>query len=267
LGRFAEVIVVDSMSTDATPDIARRYGAKLLQFRWNGGYPKKRNWVLMTESLAADWVLFLDADELVDDRFCDLVAAAVSSEQHNGYWLKYRNYFLGRELRHGVLQKKLALFKIGCGLYERIDELAWSNVDMEVHEHPIIEGSVGEIDAAVEHRDLHGISKFVERHREYALWEARRFLSLQRDPGRSAAGLTRRQRFKYATIHLWWYPWAYFAYSYLLKLGFLDGSPGFYYASYKAWYFCTVRLLIRELRPLAARDPRGQVSDDIVGSD
>jgi glycosyltransferase involved in cell wall biosynthesis len=254
LGRFAEVIVVDSASTDATADIATRFGARLLQFVWDGRYPKKRNWVLTTQTLPTEWVLFLDADELVDDQFCDAVAVAVAAGQFNGFWLHYRNHFLGRELRHGVPQRKLALFRVDSGRYEQVDERRWSDLDMEVHEHPIIKGSVGTIHAVIEHRDRQGIAKFVARHCEYAAWEARRFLALEAQSSDTSAVFTKRQRFKYARLDRWWFPWAYFVYAYLLRRGFLDGGPGFYYAVYKAWYYCTVRLLIKEWRGTADQE-------------
>jgi glycosyltransferase involved in cell wall biosynthesis len=247
LSRFTEVIVVDSGSTDRTLEIAREAGAKVVEFHWNGRYPKKRNWVLLNQTLANPWVLFLDADELVDDRFCDEVAAAATG-RHNGYCLNYTNYFLGRRLKHGVPQRKLALFKVGAGLYERIEEDSWSGLDMEVHEHPVVEGTVGEIRAPVEHNDFRGLDKFLDRHRDYALWEARRFLLLERQSSVGSPALSPRQRFKYRHIARWWYPWFYFLYAYVVRLGFLDGAAGFHYAFYKAWYFLTTRLMIRELR-------------------
>jgi glycosyltransferase involved in cell wall biosynthesis len=247
LSRFKEVIVVDSASADRTVEIARERGAKVLQFGWNGQYPKKRNWVLLNQRFSTEWVLFLDADEFVTDAFCDEVARAVTSGAYDGFWLNYRNYFLGQELRHGVTQRKLALFKVGKGLYERIDEQAWSPLDMEIHEHPIIEGATGEISTRIDHRDDRGIAKFLERHRDYAVWEANRILLLERQSSKSAQ-LTSRQRFKYANIENWWYPWFYFVYTYIVKLGFLDGSAGFYYSFYKAWYFLSIRLLVRDLR-------------------
>jgi glycosyltransferase involved in cell wall biosynthesis len=247
LSRFAEVIVVDSGSTDRTQEIARQAGARLIEFRWDGGYPKKRNWVLINQTLANDWVLFLDADETVDDRFCDEVAAAVASGRHHGYWLNYTSYFLGRRMRYGVPQRKLALLRVGAGLYERIEEDAWSSLDMEVHEHPVVDGSVGEIRAQIEHNDFRGIDKFLDRHRHYARWEAKRYLLLARRSGSDSPDLTPRQRFKYRHLARWWYPWFYFLYAYVVRLGFLDGAAGFQYAFYKAWYFLTVRLMIREL--------------------
>jgi glycosyltransferase involved in cell wall biosynthesis len=248
LSHFAEVIVVDSGSTDRTRDLAREAGTKVVEFRWDGRYPKKRNWVLLTQRLANPWVLFLDADEVVDDRFCDEVAAAIASAAHNGYWLNYTNHFLGRRLRYGVPQRKLALLRVGAGLYERIEEDAWSGLDMEVHEHPVVQGSVGEIRTPIEHNDFGGLDKFIDRHRDYARWEARRFLLLEQHRATGGPALTARQRLKYRHLARWWYAGFYFLYAYVVRLGFLDGAPGFQYALYKAWYFLTIRLMIQEHR-------------------
>lgn len=248
LARFTEVMVVDSDSTDRTQEIAREAGATLVNFEWNGRYPKKRNWVLLNHKLANPWVLFLDADELVDDRFCDEVVTKIADSRYSGFWLNYTNYFLGRQLRHGVPQRKLALFRVGSGLYERIDEQRWSDLDMEVHEHPIIEGKVGEITAPIEHNDRSGLAVFIERHRNYAMWESQRLLRLEDGNGDPGQKLTRRQRMKYANLSRWWFPWMYFLYAYFIRLGFLDGRAGFSYAFYKLWYFETVRQLIKEGR-------------------
>ncbi len=261
LARFSEVIVVDSGSVDKTQELARAAGARLIEFRWDGRYPKKRNWLLINHALANEWVLFLDADEIVDDRFCDEVAGAIASGRHNGYWLNYTNYFLGRRLKHGVPQRKLALFRVGSGLYERIPEESWSQLDMEVHEHPVVEGSIGEIRAPIAHNDFRGIGKFLDRHLEYAQWEARRFLQLDEGhPLNEGPNFTPRQRFKYRHLESWWYPWLYFFYAYVVKLGFLDGAAGFQYAFYKAWYFLTIKLLIVEYRKCSQAHGRGAPS-------
>jgi glycosyltransferase involved in cell wall biosynthesis len=253
LKRFAHIIVVDSASTDRTQEIAKENGATVLQFDWNGRYPKKRNWTLINHPPSTPWVLFLDADEIVNDEFCTAVAGAISSSSYDGFWLNYTNSFLGRRMSHGVPQRKLALFRVGKGLYERIDEDNWSNLDMEVHEHPVIEGELGEIKTPIEHEDLRGIEAFLNRHRDYALWEARRMLLLERQVALTHQQLTDRQRFKYAHLERWWYPWFYFVYAYFVRLGILDGAAGFYYAFYKSWYVLTIRLMIRELRVAAKK--------------
>ncbi len=249
LGRFSEILVVDSSSTDRTREIALEYKSTLINFEWNGLFPKKRNWVLLNYCFANKWVLFLDADEIVDNSFCEAVSVAIKVDGVVGYWLRYSNWFLGRPLRHGVPQRKLALFKVGAGLYERIDEDRWSHLDMEVHEHPIIAGALGEIAAPIQHNDFRGIDKFLDRHRDYARWESKRFMLLEKE-GLSST-LTWRQRFKYRYISKNWYPWWYFVYTYIVRLGVLDGVAGLHYAGYKLWYFMTVGLLIRELRDAA----------------
>ncbi len=117
---------------------------------------------------------------------------------------------------------------------------------MEVHEHPVLEGSVGEIAAPIDHRDFRGIAKFLERHVDYAKWEAARYAALHREGLDKAAHLTGRQAFKYRHLASWWYPAFYFCFAYLLRAGFLDGRAGLLYSFYKAWYFTTIRALIRE---------------------
>lgn len=245
LNLFSEVIIVDSGSSDRTLQIAEAFGARIIDFQWNGKYPKKRNWFLLNEAPTNPWILFLDADELVDSAFCNIVSKAVENDDVNGYWLTYRNYFMGRRLRFGLVQRKLALFRFGKGLYERIEEDNWSQLDMEVHEHPIIDGKVGKLNSKIDHKDYKGLNNFIEKHMEYARWEARRYEKLQEDSA-ARKNFTERQKFKYKFISMWWYPWFYFAFTFFVKGGFLDGSIGFHHAAYKAWYFQTIRLLIRE---------------------
>ena len=102
LHRFEEIIVIDSGSTDRTKEIAHQFGARVVDFQWDGHYPKKRNWLLLTQTIASPWILFLDADEYVDDAFCEEVARATQRDDVDGFWLGYENYFLGRKMRFGL---------------------------------------------------------------------------------------------------------------------------------------------------------------------
>jgi glycosyltransferase involved in cell wall biosynthesis len=242
------VLVADSSSTDATAHIALAAGARVTNFVWTGGFPKKRNWVLQNHRLETDWVLFLDADERLTPDFIRELEGALARPDVAGYWLHYRNRFMGRVLSHGIPQRKLALFRVGAGLYERIDDAGWSALDMEVHEHPVLAGSVGEILATIDHDDDRGLAHFIARHNEYSSWEAARYTALMADSD-AWTTLTRRQRWKYGSLARWWFAPAYFLVSYLLRGGVLDGGPGLIYALLKCSYFLELRLKIMEMTP------------------
>lgn len=251
------IVVVDSASSDATCDVAQQLGAEVLQFAWNGQFPKKRNWVLRNHDFKSEWVLFLDADEFVSPAFVTEVREAIKTTEQVGFWLNFENYFMGQKLRGGDPFKKLALFRVGAGEYEKIDEDNWSHLDMEVHEHPVLNGTVGEIKAPIEHNDFRGLKHYIAKHNEYSSWEAARYVRL-RGAGRRARGegsgtaewegLTPRQKKKYRHLAKWWFAPAYFIATYFLKKGFLDGKVGFHFALMKAIYFYQIRLKILELK-------------------
>ena len=69
------------------------------------------------------------ADEFIDQAFCDALKLALQDETKDAYWLCYTNHFLGKPLRFGLAQRKLALFRTGKALYEKIDEDGWSTLD------------------------------------------------------------------------------------------------------------------------------------------
>ena len=138
LSVFSHIVVVDSSSVDATREIAASHGAEVINFEWNGKFPKKRNWYLRNYPPRTPWVLFLDADEFVTQEFLGELAEVIPTTKHDGFWLTYNNFFMNRYLRHGDAFTKLALFRVGSGEYEQVDDEHWSKLDMEVHEHPVL---------------------------------------------------------------------------------------------------------------------------------
>lgn len=241
------VILADSESTDNTCEIAREAGAEVLQFDWNGQFPKKRNWVLRNHRFTTEWVLFLDADEYLYPEFIQEVQSTLPDTTHNGFWLNYENHFFGKKLRGGDPFRKLALFRVGKGEYERIEEVSWSTLDMEIHEHPVVEGSIGEIKTSIQHNDYRGLKHYIAKHNEYSDWEARRYLALMKTGPEKWAELTPRQQKKYKSLTKAWLAPAYFFSCFFVKRGFLDGSTGFHFALMKAIYFYQIRLKIKEL--------------------
>ena len=246
--KMGHVLVVDSCSTDETQKIAHEFGADVLEFKWNGKFPKKRNWTLRNYDFKTKWVLFLDADEFVNDAFVAEMRNAIADTNKVGFWLNFENHFMGRELRGGDSFRKLALFRLGAGEYEQIDEENWSCLDMEVHEYPVLKGGIGEIKTPISHKDFRGLKHYIDKHNEYSSWEAKRYLQLVNQYKNDAAWdqLTARQRKKYRNLPKWWFAPAYFIVSYFLKRGFLDGTVGFHFALMKAIYFYQIRLKIQE---------------------
>jgi hypothetical protein len=202
--------------------------------------------VLQTFPFKTPWVLFLDADEIVTREFKAELRATLKYADQAGFWLQYQNHFLGRVLKFGVEQRKLALFRVSAGHYEQIDEDKWSDLDMEVHEHPVLDGFVGQIRAPLEHKDFRGLHHYIARHNEYSSWEARRYLAL-RGNLKAWSHLTGRQRLKYTCLPQWWYAPAYFLATYIVKRGFLDGWAGFVHAAMKMEYFFQVYCKIHAL--------------------
>ena len=84
---FDDVVVVDSGSTDRTGEIAAEYGRQLVQFVWDGKFPKKRNWALRNIEFKHPWVLFLDADERMTAAFAAELLRSLPRTAHNGFWI------------------------------------------------------------------------------------------------------------------------------------------------------------------------------------
>ena len=143
-----------------------------------------------------EWVLFLDADEFVTDAFLEQLKKTIADTDCVGFWLYYTNDFMGKVLKHGAAMPKLPLFRNGAGEYEFIDEKAWSHLDMEIHEHPILQGKIGEIREPIIHREFRGLTHYIQKHNEYSSWEANRYLKMTDRTGE----LTFRQKVKYALI-------------------------------------------------------------------
>ena len=240
------IVVVDSGSDDNTVAIAREGGADVIDFEWNGQFPKKRNWFLRHHTPDTKWVLFLDADEFLTAQWKAEVRRVLPSSDKAGYWLAYSIYFLGKRLRHGYPLDKLALFRVGAGEYERIDEERWSNLDMEIHEHPILDGEVGAIKSRIDHRDFRGVSYYVTKHNEYSSWEAHRYVQSKSDPD-FAAKMTAKQKVKYRILESPFSGLIYFMGAYFAMGGIFDGTRGLTFALLKMNYFTQIYCKIREL--------------------
>lgn len=239
------IVLIDSGSTDKTKAIANEHGIEVIDFVWDGKFPKKRNWFLRHHVPKTKWVLFLDADEYLTEDFIKELREKLSKDDKIGYWLNYTIYFMGKKLKGGYPLKKMALFQVGSGEYERIDEDMWSNLDMEVHEHPILAGDIGTIKSKIEHRDFRGVSHYMNKHNEYASWEAYRFIKTVEN--NHSTTLTWKQKIKYKLMSSSLIGPLYFLGSFFFYGGWKDGTTGFAFALLKMSYFTQIYCKIVEL--------------------
>ena len=245
---FAEVFVVDSGSTDRTAAIATSFGSNVVQFRWNGQYPKKKQWCLEHLPFAHDWVLYLDADEVVYPELAAEIAALVASgPRHAGYFAGYDYVFLGRTLRRGQRVRKLVLFDRRRGRFVDYPDLDATNMwEVEGHYQPAIDGTVGVLDARILHADHDSLFHYFERHNRYSDWEA--VVRAKGALGSAEAQPGSRAALKRAFDRLPLKGLAAFVVSYVLQGGFLEGKAGFHFAVARGFYYWQIGVKGKERR-------------------
>jgi glycosyltransferase involved in cell wall biosynthesis len=251
---FSEVYVVDSQSTDETVEIARSHGAKVVQFYYQGAWPKKRQWAMDTLPIANDWVLLLDADEILSSALMEEIRSAIQNPRVNGYAIQLQTWFLGRPLRHGdVSLWKMSLFRRSKGRYEcRLQEQDASMADMEVHEHVLVEGATSKLRNPLIHQNAASLSRYIYKHDEYSNWECRVLLqpanSKELPASLFGSQAQRRRWLKRKLFAVPGSPVLLFLYRFVFRLGFLDGVPGLIYCGFQAVQMFHTKAKIYELK-------------------
>jgi glycosyltransferase involved in cell wall biosynthesis len=248
------VYVIDSQSSDETVEIARSHGAQVVQFHYQGGWPKKRQWAMNTLPIAHDWILLLDADEVLTPELAEEIRTTIQNPAVDGYFLLLRTWFLGRVLCHGdVSLWKLSLFRRGKGRYEcRLKEQDASMADMEVHEHVVVEGATAKLHSPLIHHNMESLSRYIRKHDEYSNWESRVLLQHGDDkelpPSLLGTQAQRRRWLKRTLFALPGSPVLLFLYRYVLRLGFMDGVPGLIYCGFQAGQMFQTKAKIYEMK-------------------
>lgn len=255
----AEVYVVDSHSSDGTCGIARQQGAKVVQFDYQGGWPKKRQWAMDSLPLACDWVLLLDADEALTPELLSEIQKAIQNGDHDGYYIALDIWFLGRRLRFAdATFWKLSLFRRGCGRFEcRLEDQNLSMGDVEVHEHVIVDGPTARLRKRLIHHNVNSLSQYIQKHNEYSNWEARVWSGTggkkQLRPNLWGTQAARRRWLRKRFLHLPGSPLLFFLYKYVWRLGCLDGIPGLIYCCFQGIQFFHIKAKIYELGKAKSR--------------
>lgn len=196
-----EIIVIDDYSTDFTAEIAKEYGAKVFRHHLNNDFAQARNFGL--NQAKGDWVLFIDADEVVSEELAREVQNAVKAKKIQGYFLRRRDYFGGRLLKHGETAS-VCLLRLG-----RKNTGQWHRA---VHETWQIKGQTRELKYPLEHYSHPDLDSFLKDISYFAMLHAQ---SLKQEGKRSSLG------------RIVFFPPAKFIRNWIFKLGFLDGTAGF----------------------------------------
>lgn len=225
---FDEIVVVDSHSRDGTADLARRAGATVIDFEWDGQYPKKRQWALDHLDLKYDWILFIDADEVMTPELVAEIAALFEAGPPccDGYFVKGLYVRDGRVLRFGLKNNKLTLFDRRKLFFPVVDDLDLPGMgEIEGHYQPVAKNDrarIGQLKGMLLHYAYNDPQGWTGRHRRYAAWEAamdaRRAWPV--DPVRWREILKRIMRASALR------PYLMFTHSYILKAGMFDGRAG-----------------------------------------
>ena len=266
VARADEVFVVDSQSCDRSQAIAESYGATVVQFHFNGHWPKKKNWALDNLPFRNEWVLIVDCDERITPELWDEIATVIENPGYNGYYLNRRVFFLGKWIRHGGKYPdwNLRLFRHAKGRYENLQTEDIPNTgDNEVHEHVILEGAVGYLKEDMLHEDFRDLYHWLARHNRYSNWEARVYYNLltgMNETDTIGANLlgtaVQRKRFlKKIWVRLPFKPLLRFILFYFIQLGFLDGKPGYIYARLLSQYEYELRKFGGQLNVQAKSQP------------
>ncbi|MDH7600889.1 MAG: glycosyltransferase family 2 protein [Armatimonadota bacterium] len=200
--RFAdEIVVLDSYSSDRTVEIAKRYTDKVFQ-REFAGFSDQR--IAALQYASQDWVLIVDADEVVTPELASALRRAAETEQYDGYRLPRLTVFLDREMRH-------------CGWYPaysirlaRKDKVYFP--PRLVHESILVRGRIGVLDEHLLHYSYPSLAEYARKMMLYADAGAKQ---MKIDGKRfTLFDLLARPPFAFFRMFIW-------------KLGFLDGMHGF----------------------------------------
>ena len=204
-----EIVVIDDLSEDGTRELAQRYTDKVFPYRSDDDHFKQ--WNRGIEHATGEWILHIDADELVTPALRDAMDQALSTQpQHAGFEVMRKNFYLGYPMRHGGwYHRYMNLFRrqgsrcIGKGIHARVS----------------FTGTTGFLNADIEHYPFTSIVQFMERQNGYTSVEAD--VLVERRPG------VRLREIIYQTtwrpVKLWWK-------FYVKKAGWRDGWPGFVFA-------------------------------------
>jgi glycosyltransferase involved in cell wall biosynthesis len=252
---FDQVVVVDSDSTDSTVEIARGLGAEVINFAWDGNYPKKKQWSLENVNARNKWILLLDADEYPSPELIDelrAIAPSLGRSAHSAFDINLSYRFAGKFLSHGHTVTKRSLLDPIRSRFPVVDDLEAPGIrEVEGHYQPEADGSIGSLHNRLMHDDKDPVRSWFDRHNRYSDWEAH--LRINSSARRDIASKRTKKGAIFDRVPF--KPVAFFTYSYIARLGFLDGRAGLDYALALSMYYWQIDVKTREIQAIRNSDP------------
>lgn len=244
-----DVLVLDSFSTDRTTEIARANGVRVIQRAFDN-FASQRNFGLREGGLKHDWVLHLDADEIVTAALREEALAAIHTRNKDAFQVPSQMIFQGRWLKHAGLYPS---YQVRLG---RRDRLVFAQVGHGQRE-VIVPEQIGRLNAPLLHYSFSkGLHDWLDKHNRYSSAEAAYFAKhshteivdwknlISGDP------VQRRRALKQLAAHLPCRPLLRFFYMFVLRAGVLDGIAGYHYCRLLAIYEYMIVLKTKEMRRL-----------------
>jgi glycosyltransferase involved in cell wall biosynthesis len=233
---YSDVVVIDDYSEDQTAQLAESHGARVLQHTFES-FAKQRNWALEHADLKHDWVLFLDADEVLTPEFNDALRASINSATNDvaAFSICRKTMFLGKWLRYSDGFPVWIMRVVRRGRASFVDS---GHGEVPV---PPVDGTLVAISAPFIHYPFSkGLTDWFARHNRYSTREAElEFANLP--PFRSRDLVTtnasvRRRALRNLGRRLPGRPLFRFAYQFIFRGGFLDGHAGLAFSTLMASY-------------------------------
>ncbi len=202
IGFADEVVVVDHASSDGTPEIAARLGARVIAAPDWPGFGAQKNRAV--EACGGDWILSLDADERVSEELRAEIEAVLAAPRFDVYEIPRRSTYCGRFIRHGGWWPDycVRLFRLGSATFS----------DARVHERLLTDRPVGRLSQPIVHYSFRSMDDVLSKMNRYSSDSAAALAARGRVPGLATA-----------IVH----GLAAFMRTYVFRLGFLDGRYGF----------------------------------------
>lgn len=252
VGWSDDIIVLDSLSSDGTPELAARFGAKVVSRPFDN-WASHQNWALRNIEFKHRWVLYVDADERVSPELAESILTAVSNPGSAiAFRIQRRDFLMGRWLKHVQASPYyVRLFQPPRMRYERL-----------VNPISIADGPIGGLSGYLDHYPFSkGFGHWFERHNWYSGLEAQQILQNRMSHTQFSVWKAlfardfneRRFHQKELFYRLPARPVMRFLVLYILKRGFLDGWAGYTYARLQSIYESMIVLKTWELEQEASR--------------